>query len=97
MHFYLIYFYIQIVNNPQQQQLAACFSPDSQFVLAGSPEGKVHMWNCESGARVCMVNSYETSTTGQAQPIHCIQFNPKYATFATASVNTTFWLTNADE
>ncbi len=58
--------------------LEASFTADSQFVLSGSSDGKVHIWNVEKGNKVAVLNSDHCET------IQSIQFNPKYMMFATA-------------
>ena len=30
----------------------ASFSPDSQFVISGSTDGRIHIWNAENGQKV---------------------------------------------
>lgn len=39
--------------NSQKLHLEATFSPDSQFVFSGSGDGVIHVWNAESGYKVC--------------------------------------------
>ena len=56
--------------------LEASFSPDSQFVLCGSSDGKIHIWSVEKGNKVAVLNSDHLDT------IQCVQFNPKNMMFA---------------
>jgi len=56
--------------------LEASFSPDAQFVLSGSSDGKIHIWNVEKGNKVAVLNSEHNDT------VQCIQFNPKSMMFA---------------
>jgi WD40 repeat protein len=58
--------------------LEASFSPDSQFVLCGSSDGKVHIWNAEKGTKSAVLLSDHNES------IQCLQFNPKYMMFASA-------------
>ena len=57
--------------NSKQIPLEASFSPDSQFVISGSTDGRVHIWNAENGTKVCVLNGDHTG------PVQCVQFNPK--------------------
>ena len=47
-------------------------------VCTGSQDGTVHVWAGDSGERVAMLDG------GHAGPTHCVQFNPKLMTMATA-------------
>uniref|UniRef100_A0A8C5HK47 Twinfilin n=1 Tax=Gouania willdenowi TaxID=441366 RepID=A0A8C5HK47_GOUWI len=68
-------------NNTKGVTLEASFTPDSQFVMIGSEDGKVHVWNAESGIKVALLDGKHTG------PITCLQFNPKFMTFASACSN----------
>ncbi|KAF7711641.1 hypothetical protein HF521_000652 [Silurus meridionalis] len=78
----------------QQQQRRgseASFTPDSQFVMIGSEDGKIHVWNAESGMKVALLDGKHTG------PVTCLQFNPKFMTFASACSNMAFWLPTIDD
>lgn len=47
----------------------------------GSEDGKIHVWNAESGMKVAVLDGKHTG------PITCLQFNPKFMTFASACSN----------
>lgn len=51
------------------------------FVCLGSEDGKIHVWNGESGMKVAVLDGKHTG------PITCLQFNPKFMTFASACSN----------
>jgi len=72
--------------NSKNIPLEASFSPDSQFVISGSTDGRVHIWNAENGTKVCVLNGDHT------EPVRCVQFNPKYMMMASACKNMAFWL-----
>ena len=38
--------------NTKQLPLEASFTPDSQFIISGSTDGRVHIWNAENGQKV---------------------------------------------
>ncbi|KAL0273683.1 UNVERIFIED_CONTAM: hypothetical protein PYX00_006306 [Menopon gallinae] len=66
--------------------IEASFSPDSQFVFSGSTDGRVHVWNAETGYKVSVLNANHPG------PVQCVQFNPKYMMLASACTNMAFWL-----
>ena len=43
--------------NSKQLPLEASFSPDSQFVISGSSDGRIHIWNSENGQKVTFYNN----------------------------------------
>ena len=53
--------------NSKQLPLEASFSPDSQFVISGSSDGRIHIWNSENGQKVCVLNGDHTG------PVQCVQ------------------------
>ncbi|XP_035007328.1 WD repeat-containing protein 82 [Hippoglossus stenolepis] len=73
-------------NNSRGISLEACFTPDSQFVMIGSEDGRVHVWSTESGMKVAVLDGKHPG------PINTLQFNPRYMTFASACTNMNFWL-----
>lgn len=78
-------------NNSRGVPLEACFTPDSQFVMIGSEDGRVHVWSTESGMKVAVLDGKHPG------PINTLQFNPRYMTFASACINLTFWLPCDDD
>lgn len=53
----------------------------STFCFPGSEDGKIHVWNAESGMKVALLDGKHTG------PVTCLQFNPKFMTFASACSN----------
>ncbi|KAK3699917.1 hypothetical protein QZH41_016575 [Actinostola sp. cb2023] len=68
-----------------------CFSPDSQYVISGSQDGRVHIWASDSGHKI---TTLEGNHPG---PTKCIAFNAKYMMLASACTNMAFWLPNLEE
>jgi COMPASS component SWD2 len=62
--------------NVKNIPIEASFTPDSQYVLSGSSDGRIHIWSVEKGNKVAVLSSDHQDT------IQCIQFNPKYMMFA---------------
>ena len=58
---------------------------------SGSEDGKIHVWNGESGIKVAVLDGKHTG------PITCLQFNPKFMTFASACSNIAFWFPTIDD
>merc|ERR1711994_849965 len=77
--------------NSKQLPLEASFSPDSQFVISGSSDGRIHIWNSENGQKVCVLNGDHRS------PVQCVQFNPKYMMMASACQVMSFWLPTIED
>ncbi|KER27446.1 hypothetical protein T265_05487 [Opisthorchis viverrini] len=88
---------LTLVSNADHQALDASFTPDSQFVLVGSPDGLVHIWSVETGVRIATLPGYEAATQLPNPAIHTLAFNPRYAMLATGSNQTAFWLPNIEE
>ncbi|XP_037960414.1 WD repeat-containing protein 82-like [Teleopsis dalmanni] len=66
--------------------LRASISPDSKYVLSGSTDCLVHIWNLNTGQKV------KTVVGDKFGPVQCVAFHPKSMLFATASYkNTSFW------
>jgi len=78
------------INN-KNLHLEASFSPDSQFVFSGSSDGNIHVWNAETGYKVCSLNGEHPG------PVQCVQFNPKYMMMASACSNMSFWLPTCED
>ena len=53
--------------NSKQIPLEASFSPDSQFVISGSSDGRIHIWNSENGMKICVLNGDHKG------PVQCVQ------------------------
>ena len=77
--------------NTKNIPLEASFSPDSQYVLSGSTDGRVHIWNAENGTKICVLKGDHTG------PVRCFQFNPKSMMMASTCKNMVFWLPSLDD
>lgn len=71
--------------------IEASFSPDSQFIFSGSTDGRVHVWNADTGFKICSLQGDHPG------PIQCVQFNPKYMMLASACTNMAFWLPSIED
>ncbi|XP_070495335.1 WD repeat-containing protein 82-like [Chironomus tepperi] len=72
-------------NNKYRLPIETCFSPDSKFVLGGSQDGKVHIWNLETHDKD-ILDKPATGSTGK------IIFNPVFMCFATAGEKYHLWI-----
>lgn len=77
--------------NTARLPLEASFSPDSQFVISGSSDGRIHIWNAENGQKVCALNGDHKS------PVQCVQFSPKHMMMASACSIMSLWLPNLED
>ncbi|PIK49828.1 putative WD repeat-containing protein 82-like [Apostichopus japonicus] len=69
-------------QNTKGLLLEASFSPDAQYVLSGSQDGKIHAWNVESGLKVAVMESKHDEN-----PVYCVQYNPKFMMLASSSLH----------
>lgn len=79
-----------------------CWTPDSKFVLSGSEDGKIYIWDI--GARGELqppkpgrdADAFQPSQVleGHVGPTRCLRFNPRFSMLATASNDLAFWLTD---
>lgn len=83
-------FFLGYMNN-KGIAIEASFSPDSQFIFSGSTEGRIHVWNADTGSKVCVLNG------DHPNPVQCVQFNPKYMMLVSACTNLGFWLPSIEE
>ncbi|UYV61826.1 WDR82 [Cordylochernes scorpioides] len=52
----------------------------------GSTDGRIHVWNAETGITTAVFNCEHMG------PVQCVQFNPKYMLLVSACSNVAFWL-----
>lgn len=80
-----------------------CFTPDSKFVLSGSEDGKIYMWDLTAQDLTKMVVGRDPmvlrpvhSIDGHTAPSRCLKFNPRFLMMASASNDLVrFWLYTA--
>jgi COMPASS component SWD2 len=70
--------------NDQAYELDACFSPDSQYVLSGSEDATIHIWERSTGNPVHVLHGHSTH-------LRALGFNPQYAMLVSACQNVVFW------
>ncbi|XP_040582262.1 WD repeat-containing protein 82 [Lepeophtheirus salmonis] len=71
--------------------IQGCFSPDSQFILSGSTDGRIHVWKADDGNKVCVLNG------GHVGPVQCVEFNPSFMMMASACTHLNMWLPNVPQ
>jgi len=71
--------------NDNQSVLEASFSPDAQYVLSGSEDGSVHVWNTVTSEEVAVWR-------GHAGAVGAVQWNPRYMMAASADFRLVFWI-----
>eukprot|EP00126_Sphaerothecum_destruens_P006551 Sdes_comp19415_c0_seq1m10757 len=77
------------IPNEKRLPLQADITPDDNFVMIGSGDGHVRVFDI-TGNLICQL-------AGHTDPIRCLAFNPKYYFVASASHELGFWLTNCKE
>ncbi|CAL9050741.1 unnamed protein product [Musa banksii] len=68
----------------------ATFTPDGQYVVAGSGDGTLHAWYINKPNEVASWNSYIGAVT-------CLKWAPRRVMFAAASTALTFWIPKSNE
>lgn len=69
----------------------ASYSPNSQYVFAGTTEGSIYVWDADKASRVTVLKGSRSS------PIQCVQFNPKFMMLASACTRMSFWIPTLEE
>lgn len=64
----------------------ASYSPDSQYLFAGTTDGLIYVWDADKGTKVAVLNS------DRSYSIQCVQFNPKFMMLASACSKMQFWI-----
>jgi COMPASS component SWD2 len=73
-------------ENPSRQPFTSCFSPDSRFVICGSQDGVVHVWNLKNSMKEFMLKNYATEC------FRTIEFNPQFMCMATIGERFHLWI-----
>ncbi|KAF8656806.1 hypothetical protein AX16_002356 [Volvariella volvacea WC 439] len=76
-----------------------CWTPDDKFVVSGSLDGRIYMWDIPEFAptredeKVKMKQIHPTITLeGHPGPSRCVRFNPRLAMLCSAGAELAFWL-----
>ena len=73
-------------QNNKGIHIEASFTPDSQFVVSGSTDGKLHLWRTDTGQRVGIL------TGEHSNPVTNVQFNPRFAVLASSCQTLCLWV-----
>jgi COMPASS component SWD2 len=76
----------KLVGHVNQMNIAleASFTPDAQFVMCGSQDGPVHVWDVATGKQMAALEFHTDCPK-------IVAFNPNYLMFASADMNLNFW------
>lgn len=72
-------------SNQSNLPLEASFTPDAKYIICGSGDGPVHIWEVATGIHLHSLDFHVDSPK-------VVKFNPTYAMFASADVNLAFWI-----
>ena len=72
-------------KNEGGMSLGACLSADAKWVLSGTDDNELAIYDKTTGA-LC------NTLTGHVAPIGCVKCNPRYDMWASGCVNTALWL-----
>jgi COMPASS component SWD2 len=70
-------------SNSKNENIDACFSAGSNFVIGGSSNGFIHFWDCKTSLKV---HSIESCCGGESSCVN-VAFNPKFMNFASSNGN----------
>jgi len=73
-------------QNNKGIHIEASFTPDSQFVISGSTDGKLHLWNMNTGQRCGIL------TGEHPNPVTNVQFNPRFGVMASSCQTLCMWV-----
>lgn len=91
-------------TNATQTDINACFTPDSRYVMAGSPEGRLYVWRVSNAQRVALLQSSEGGTSaggfntpgkaGSVSPLNvgALECNPLFAQVALGQIQSSLWM-----
>ncbi|KAL3320197.1 WD repeat-containing protein 82 [Cichlidogyrus casuarinus] len=68
----LIHSFSCSLNQSDNEFHGACFTPDSQYLLAGSPEGIIHCWKTETGVCIASLTGYEAAMKSVKTELYCV-------------------------
>ena len=79
------------------------WTPDSKFVVGGSHDGKILVWDLSDSSKLPKVPKGQrlpkiepcAILEGHLGPSRCVRFNPKWAMMASAGMELAFWLPDA--
>ncbi|EFA83078.1 hypothetical protein PPL_03866 [Heterostelium album PN500] len=72
-------------TNDNASVMEASFTPDTQYVIAGSEDGTIHVWRTLTGEEVAVWG-------GHTSKVGCVQWNPKMMMAASACSTLSFWI-----
>lgn len=74
--------------NVKKSAMEAGFTPDSKYVVSGSEDGSVYMWNIEAQG----AGTAPEILSGHGAPVGCVRWNPKKMMLASACSSLAFWV-----
>ncbi|XP_017075184.2 WD repeat-containing protein 82 [Drosophila eugracilis] len=77
-------------SNRTRVPLEASYTPDSQFILSGADEGRIHIWRAVDGYPVAVLKGNNVG------PVSCLRFSPKATMFVSSDLLIAFWMPMAN-
>lgn len=74
-------------SNAIGMEMDASFTPDGQFVLCGSQDKQIHVWNVETGRKVVSLDSTE-----RIKASSIVKYNPKFNMMVTGGLGLSMWI-----
>jgi COMPASS component SWD2 len=73
-------------ENGAKRDVSPSFSPDGEFVLAGSEDQTIHVWQASTGQEVAVWEG------GHDEAVRHVRWNPQMMMAASVCTNVTFWI-----
>lgn len=81
-------FTITDIKNEEKSVLGSCFTPNSKFLLLGSENGSILVWDLENDVK------YHEWENIHAGPVGTISYCPTKMLYASTCTNVAFWLSD---
>lgn len=77
-------------KNTSSTHLGACFTPDSKYILTGTEDKHIIIYDPNNGQKVGQLNGDHVAV------VTSVKCNPKYELIASGCVNTALWIKNSN-
>ena len=74
-------------SNDAKCGLETCFTPDGRYVISGTQQGDVNVWNAETGKIAAQLKGHPADDC-----VTCCAFNPRKMMLATAGHSLALWI-----
>jgi COMPASS component SWD2 len=72
-------------SNENSLTIEVSFTPDSNYIVSGSENGLVHIWDIKTGDEIIRLE-------GHIKAVRCVKFSPTHLLMASGCKNVIFWI-----